>query len=151
MKTKKLKLLKTLQLLLPLCMALLVAGCEKEKEKKLQYEIYENHEISACGVEDPLVNIEWLKITCDKIVLNKNHIHSSFKIDLYEENETKEHVILIPYSPDKGIFNDNVYDCSGKITVYFAGKAGEPTSVPPQYPLGLYCKYVGTLWSLTIK
>lgn len=136
-------------LLLPLCVVFLGAGCDDGNEP--QYEIYENHKISACGVEDPLVNIEWLKIICNKILLKKNDIHLSFKIDLYEKNDTKEHVILIPYSPDKGIFDYKVYDCSGDVTVYFAGKTGEGTSVPPEYPLAQYCSYVGTLWSLTIK
>lgn len=66
-------------------------GCE---DKEPQYEIYENHEISACGVEDPLVNLEWLRTIKDEIVLNKTDIHSSFNIDLYEERETKTMLFL---------------------------------------------------------
>ncbi|MFV0376775.1 MAG: hypothetical protein ACK5JD_05660 [Mangrovibacterium sp.] len=149
MKLKKLKKRITVLLLLPLCVVLLGAGCDEEKESR--YEIYENHEISACGVEDPLMNVEWLKIIHDKILVNKKNIHSSFKIDLYEVTETSEHVILVPYTPDKGIFEYNVYDCSGEVTIYFAGKTGEVTSTSPEYPLTEYCNYVGTLWSLTIK
>lgn len=143
MKTKK------VLLIIPLLFLIIgMGGCE---DNEPQYEIYENHEISACGVEDPLKNIEWLKIICNEIVLTKRNIHLSFSIDLYETKETKEHVILIPYSPNKGIFNYNVYDCSGKVTIYHAGPTGEIISVPPQYPLYQYCEYVGTLWSLTKK
>jgi hypothetical protein len=43
---------------------LLFMGCKKEPE----YEIYENHNISACGIEDPLKNIEWLTQFCNKNV-----------------------------------------------------------------------------------
>ena len=45
---------------------LLVMGCKKEP----QYEIYENHDISSCGIEDPLKNIEWLTQYCNNIVTN---------------------------------------------------------------------------------
>ena len=31
-------------------------GCERGKEPK--FEIYENHEVSACGIKDPLKNIK---------------------------------------------------------------------------------------------
>ncbi len=123
-------------------------GCE---DKEPQYEIYENHEISACGVEDPLVNLEWLKRIKDEIVLNKTDIHSSFNIDLYEERETKNHVILIPYSPDKKIYDYPVYNCSGELTIYHAGPGGEIQGVPPAFPLHSYCTFVGTLWSVTVK
>jgi hypothetical protein len=133
-------------------MLLIFAGIIACGKKEMQeYEIYGNHDIEACGIEDPLKNIEWLKLLCSEIIQNKEDIHSSFKIDLYEENETREHVILIPYSPYKKIFNYGVYTCSGESTVYYAGISGEVSLVPHAYPLHQYCTYVSTLWSITIK
>jgi hypothetical protein len=137
-----------------LLLAGMMVSCGKE-ENIFKYEIYENHDISACGVEDPLRNIEWLKAITDEILLAKEDIRRSFKIDLYQENETKNHVILIPYSPDKKIFEYKVYDCSGELTKYYAGPSGEPqeksSKVPPQFPLDFHCTFISTLWSLTIE
>jgi hypothetical protein len=53
--------------------------CRKEDEnnQNLEFGIYENHEISACNVSDPLVNINWLKEFC------KGHGKSKFTIEIY--------------------------------------------------------------------
>ena len=120
-----------------------IVACE---DKEQQYKIYENQEIRVCGVENPLKNIEWLKIMCEK-----NNIHSSFKIDLYEVNETKEQVILIPYNPDYKQFDYWVYDCSGNMTKYYGGLGRERMSVSAPFPINSYCTYICTIWSLTIK
>ena len=55
---------KFLSVLLFLFLIMGIEGCE---DKEPQYEIYENHDISACGVEDPLENIEWLSEYCKKV------------------------------------------------------------------------------------
>lgn len=129
-----------------------MVSCEDTESK---YEIYENHEIFACGMEDPVQNLGWLKAIIDEILFNKKDIHSSFSIDLYQENETKNHVILIPYSPDKKIFDYKVYDCSGELTRYYAGRGGEihekSSNVPPQFLLSSYCTFISTLWSISIE
>ena len=39
--------------------ALGMVSCE-EKDSQAQFEIYENHEITACAVKDPLKNYTWL-------------------------------------------------------------------------------------------
>lgn len=49
---------KLLSVALFLFLIMGIGGCEN---KEPQYEIYENHDVSACGVEDPLENIEWIK------------------------------------------------------------------------------------------
>ncbi len=49
--------IKLLFVALFLCMGIM--GCEEEE--KVEYEIYENHIISACGIKDPLKNIKCLK------------------------------------------------------------------------------------------
>lgn len=50
--------IKKIFLMMPFLFLIMgIGGCE---DKEPKYEIYENHDISACGVEDPLLNIEWL-------------------------------------------------------------------------------------------
>lgn len=134
-------------LILPFFFMLIGNGC---KDKDPQYEFYENHNISACGIEDPLINIGWLKIITDEIVKNKTDIQNGFSIDLYEENETKNHVISIPYSPEKKSYDYAAYYCSGELTIYYSGP-GETHGVPPAFPLHSDCTFVATLWSVTVE
>ena len=56
------------------------------------YEIYENHDISACGVNDPLQNIDWLKKYCESLKERQDIL--SVSIDLYKVIG-KEHVFKI--------------------------------------------------------
>lgn len=89
------------------------AGCEKEKEP--QYEIYENHEISACGVEDPLVNVEWLKTLYNNIKEQKNY--SSLYIHMLKVIDKDEYIFEIahPSIHDEHYSSISYFDCSGDI------------------------------------
>ncbi|MDR1197755.1 MAG: hypothetical protein LBK94_01910 [Prevotellaceae bacterium] len=75
---------KTINTLKFSAILLLLAGsffsCGKE-EKGQKPEIYENHEISACNVDDTLVNIDWLKQFCEE------HNKSKFTIEIYLYND----------------------------------------------------------------
>ena len=62
-------------------------GCDK----KPKFEIYENHEISACGIIDPLKNSQWLSEFIEKNMESTNNI----TIYLYSNSETKEENIVI--------------------------------------------------------
>ncbi len=127
-----------------------VVGCEKEEGVKR--EIEKNHNITACGVKDPLTNIEWFKTMCDKIELKSNDINVSFNIDLYYERGTGNNLFLIPYNPDKGTFDYAVYNCEGELTDYDFNslpRTGDKYEFPED-PLDLYCEYMGTIWSLKI-
>ena len=55
--------------------------------------IYKNHDVSACGVNDPLQNIEWLREFCES--LDDSPFFSSVKIDLYKVIDTDEYVFRI--------------------------------------------------------
>ena len=76
------------------------SGCEKKKEpeKGPQFEIYENHDISACGVDDPLRNLDWLAEFTAKYknpisyedIHNDVYLSYGCRIELYVNVETQE-------------------------------------------------------------
>lgn len=99
-------------------------GC---KDKEAEYEIYENHGISACGIEDPLVNFDWLaEYTAKDNPKTPYFSSSSFNIyiQLYLNNETQENYIVIIFGlvkplPDGYVPMDEyslkeIYSCTGK-------------------------------------
>jgi hypothetical protein len=76
--------------------------CKKEEiAQNIEFEIYENHEISACNVDDPLVHIDWLKKFC------ADHNKSKFTIEIYlysnnnvlSNNDRNVNTILIVTKP----------------------------------------------------
>jgi len=66
--------------------------------------LYENHDISACGVNDPLRNIEWLKEYCNGI--KEKQKFEKVSISLYKVIGTDENLFringnfLLPVSPN---------------------------------------------------
>ena len=92
-------------------------GCEKEPK----YDIYENHNISACGIDDPLQNIEWLKEYYKN--LRESQDISSININLYKVIGTDEDIFQIYFTfpiendPVQGTtgFEKQWRDCTGKI------------------------------------
>ena len=94
------------------------AGCSSSSDiGGQQYEVFENHNISACGIKDPLKNIEWLKKYC--ISLNETQNFSSVYIYIYKVINTNEHIfkIGISYSDfDNSPFLYSEYwrDCIGE-------------------------------------
>ena len=116
---------------------LLLIGCKNEPK----YEIYENHNISACGIEDPLKNIEWLTQYC-----NKNVKAYSVDIYIYENTETSENYIVI-YTLDKGYeyYQMNVFSCSNELLFHW----NTGTSPSPQYTAFFSNKKeICKIWSL---
>ena len=49
---------KVISTLLVVCTVTVFTGCKRN------YTVYENHDITACGVKDPLVNLPWLAELC---------------------------------------------------------------------------------------
>jgi len=91
--------------------------CDNKKEYP-QYDIYENHDISVCEVNDPLQNIEWLKEYCKNV--KKNQTASSVNIDLYKVIDTDEYLFKIyisysdfEYSPV--LYSEYWRNCTGKL------------------------------------
>ena len=90
-----------------------IVGCEKEPE----YEIHENHEVSACGVEDPLRNIEWLRKYCENIVAKKNV--SEVTIYLYKIKDKEEHIFAICFPSIDEYFASSYNNCDGDEVFYW--------------------------------
>ena len=93
--------------LLIVCAVAVFTGCKKN------YTIYENHDITACGVKDPLVNLPWLAEECEKAKKAKN---GETTISLLQDTVTKDNVFkLMYYYKNKGdIYIIYGYNCSGK-------------------------------------
>ena len=80
---------------------------------KRNYTVYERHDITACGVKDPLVNLPWLAEECEKAKKAKNE---ETTISLLQDTVTKDNVFkLMYYYKNKGdIYIIYGYNCSGK-------------------------------------
>jgi len=97
-------------------------GCEKHDKYEEEWEVYENHEISACGIDDPLTNLDWLKEFTEKNRDPMTGTRSNISIELYGNIETQEEYIVIIYSlarplPDgyaRPRDTEQVYTCSGE-------------------------------------
>ena len=89
---------------------LLIGGVECE-ENTPRYEIYENHEISACGVDDPLNNLQWLKDQTQKL----GKLKGLFTILLYENNINSENYFVESYTDSKIVeySYQSIYNCKG--------------------------------------
>ena len=80
---------------------------------KRNYTVYERHDITACGVKDPLLNLPWLAEECEKAKKAKN---GETTISLLQDTVTKDNVFkLMYYYKNKGdIYIIYGYNCSGK-------------------------------------
>ena len=98
---------KVISALMIICTVAVFTGCKKN------YTIYERHDITACGVKDPLVNLPWLAEECEKAKKAKN---GETTISLLQDTVTKDNVFkLMYYYKNKGdIYIIYGYNCSGK-------------------------------------
>jgi len=116
---------------------LLLIGCKKEP----RYEIYENHNISACGIEDPIKNIEWLTQYC-----KKNEKAYSVDIFIYENTETSENYIETnTLIKGNEYYQSQVLSCSSEL-LFSWSTASSPS---PRYTAFFSNKKViGRIWSV---
>ena len=100
-----------------------------------RYEIYENHEISACGVVDPLRKLNWLaefttKLKRPRFNNDSPYLDWDVRIELYSNIETQEEYIVMFLSPNRQgecgmVYPPGlkpVYSCSGELM--FANSSG---------------------------
>ncbi|EFI16126.1 hypothetical protein HMPREF0156_01576 [Bacteroidetes oral taxon 274 str. F0058] len=80
---------------------------------KRNYTVYERHDITACGVKDPLVNLPWLAEECEKAKKAKN---GETTISLLQDTVTKDNVfkLMYYYKNKEDIYIIYGYNCSGK-------------------------------------
>ena len=104
-------------ILLYLLSACTMVGC-----RALKSEVSENHDISTCGVNNPLVNLDWLAEYV------KDHKSSLKAIYLYENTNSKESYIAIYIKSKRQNFvNINVYNCNqGLLFKWYTGTAPSP-------------------------
>ena len=91
-----------------ICTVAVFTGCKRN------YTIYERHDITACGVKDPLVNVKWLAEKCEEIKKGKA---KEVTISLLKDTVTQDNAFMISYrykQKGKEMYSDDGYDCSGK-------------------------------------
>lgn len=100
---------------------LFLTGCSKEP----RYELYENHNISACGISDPLLNLSWLKIYCTEH--SKSYLTT---ISIYNNNTSNvNHIVIETSTKDESgrspsiIHTTSIYSCEGE-RILFQGSEG---------------------------
>lgn len=129
---------KFLSVLLFLFLIMGMGGCE---EKEPQYEIYENHDVSACGVEDPLENIEWMK----KNYENSKH---SFFVEVYllEDTISGDNYFDFIYTyKDIEWYLNSVRNCAGETV--FGWQSSTPSS-PEHDAFYANKEHIALLWSV---
>jgi hypothetical protein len=108
--------MKTKILIIITALLFLIIGACKKKES--QFEIYENHDISACGVEDPLRNIDWLVEYCRKIKEQKDR--EEYIIYLLKVIGKEEYVFKTSWpSQIEHYYSINYRNCSGDIIFHW--------------------------------
>jgi len=76
--------------------------------------IYANHDITACGVKDPLVKVKWLADKCEEIKKGKA---KEVTISLLKDTVTQDNAFMIRYhykQRSKDMYSGNGYNCSGE-------------------------------------
>ena len=100
-------LFRSISTLLVVCAVTVFTGCKRN------YTVYENRDITACGVKDPLVNLPWLAEECEKAKKAKN---GETTISLLQDTVTKDNVfkLMYYYKNKRDIYIIYGYNCSGK-------------------------------------
>ena len=103
---------------------LLFIGCQDEP----QYSRFEDHNVAACGVADPLNNLPWLKAYCIE-----HHDYYSAIISIYKNNLTDENHITItdgqrnsPGATPQVLYRSLIYSCDGVLITFSASEGPRP-------------------------
>ena len=134
---------KVISTLLIVCAVTVFTGCKRD------YTVYERHDITACGVKDPLVNLPWLAEECEKAKKAKN---GETTISLLQDTVTKDNVFqLMYYYKNKGdIYIIYGYNCSGK-ELYRSGLGLTPPDSEIEEAFYKNKKHLGIIFTTKYK
>ena len=134
---------KVISTLLIVCAVTVFTGCKRN------YTVYERHDITACGVKDPLVNLPWLAEECEKAKKAKN---GETTISLLQDTVTKDNVFkLMYYYKNKGdIYIIYGYNCSGK-ELYRSGLGLTPPDSEIEEEFYKNKKHLGIIFTTKYK
>ena len=134
---------KVISTLLVVCTVTVFTGCKRN------YTVYENHDVTACGVKDPLVNLPWLAEECEKAKKAKN---GETTISLLQDTVTKDNVFkLMYYYKNKGdIYIIYGYNCSGK-ELYRSGLGLTPPDSEIEEAFYKNKKHLGIIFTTKYK
>ena len=134
---------KVISILLIVFAVTVFTGCKRN------YTVYERHDITACGVKDPLVNLPWLAEECEKAKKAKN---GETTISLLQDTVTKDNVFkLMYYYKNKGdIYIIYGYNCSGK-ELYRSGLGLTPPDSEIEEEFYKNKKHLGIIFKIKYK
>jgi len=116
---------------------------------KRNYTVYERHDITACGVKDPLVNLPWLAEECEKAKKAKN---GETTISLLQDTVTKDNVfkLMYYYKNKEDIYIIYGYNCSGK-ELYRSGLGLTPPDSEIEEAFYKNKKHLGIIFTTKYK
>ena len=121
---------------------LLCTSCKDDPK----FVIVENHNISVCGVADPLRNVDWLAKFC------KDHSNAeiSISIRVYKNKSTDENHYVISFVNHVIVERslEEIYDCSGQ-KLFFKGIEGPTPAGWDEFFQGN--EFVATIWEIEQK
>ena len=121
---------------------LIWAGCEDDPK----YEIYENHDITVCGIKDPIRNIDWVAEIC-----NRKEFALYESIRVYKNKETEEIYLRYSYQFFVGVSRESwtkIYTCSGEVIM--EGSRIGPSGPPYDFwrDFESQNELIGTIWTV---
>jgi hypothetical protein len=140
----KTKLVRLLLIVFTVCG---IVGCVKVGEGSDRYTLTVNHDVPACGIKDPTVNIPWLADKCMSIALSIDDFDDACSINVYKNKTTDENRIAFYYhgvhSADGG--HIEVYTCAGDSLFSYPEFA--PVTVEQQAFMDEY-EFAGRIWDI---
>ena len=138
--------MKVQNLIMTLLCLVIFSGMESCSDSIPRYVITENRNVTACGIVDPLYNIEWLSEFCKKHTPT-DFTSVSVTISIYANKTTKENHYLMSYLSSEVVeySSQEVYDCSGK-KLFFKGIEGTTPAGWDEFFIAN--EIVATIWEL---
>jgi hypothetical protein len=125
-----------------------MAGCVAPNEDSDRYTLSVNHDIPACGIEDPIVNISWLADTCASIAFSMVDYKQDCRIVVYKSKTKKDNRIIFDYygtAPVDGGYT-KVYTCAGNFLFSFYWFKAEASE--DEIAFNEEYESVGVIWEL---
>lgn len=136
--------MKVQKLMMILLCLVMISGLESCSDSTPTSVITENRNVPACGITDPLYNIEWLKEFCKKHTTT-DFTSVTISISIYANKITKENHYVISYSSSVVVdySSQEVYDCSGTKLFFKSNEGPTPSGWAEFFTTN---EIVATIW-----
>ena len=120
--------MKVRHVLLTLCCLATVIGMESCSDSTAKYIFTENRNVPACGITDPLTNVDWLSAYCTTHTPT-NFTGITITISVYVNKITLENHYVMSYSNSEVVDygSQEIYNCPGEKILSKAIEGQAPT------------------------